>query len=178
MSFTKLILPVVFFISVPFLSIDLGFANAGRPMGSAGVSLGKVDFSISCKPAVKSQFNRGVALLHHMMYSQAEKKFKTVAELDPKCAMAHWGVAMTLLHPLWAEPSKEELSGGWAAVERAKGLNPPTVREISYVAAMEAFYKNWKKTKHSVRIGAWEEAQEKIYKANPGDVWPSMPLHT
>lgn len=79
-------------------------------------------------------------MLHHMMYRQAEKEFKTVAELDPDCAMAYWGVAMTQFHPLWAEPSKEELTKGEEAVRKAKALKPPTKREQDYITAVEAFY--------------------------------------
>jgi tetratricopeptide (TPR) repeat protein len=105
-----------------------------------------------------------------MMYRLAEKEFGAVAELDPDCAMAYWGIAMTLFHPLWAEPSKEELTRGWEAVKRAKELKPPTKREQDFIAAVEAFYKDWKTVDHHKRITAWEAAQERVYKANPDDI--------
>ncbi|HXA76714.1 MAG TPA: hypothetical protein VNV41_06235 [Candidatus Acidoferrales bacterium] len=57
--------------------------------------LGKVSFPTSCLPAVQQQFNRGVALLHSFAYTPAKNAFQDVAELDPQCAMAHWGIAMT-----------------------------------------------------------------------------------
>lgn len=132
--------------------------------------LGKVDFPISCNETVKSRFNRGLALLHHMMYRQAEKEFETVAKLAPDCAMAYWGIAMTLFHPLWAEPNEDELQKGSLSIETAKALKPPTKREQDYIAAVEAFYKNWKTVDHTTRLGNWEAAQEKVYKQNPDDI--------
>ena len=64
--------------------------------------LGKVDFPVSCAEPVRQDFQRAVALLHSFAYADAEKGFAAVAERDPKCAMAWWGVAMTQFHPIWA----------------------------------------------------------------------------
>jgi hypothetical protein len=55
--------------------------------------------------------------------------------------MAHWGVAMTYYHPLWAAPDSTELAAGAAAVERARTAKEQNERERSYVRAIEAFYK-------------------------------------
>jgi hypothetical protein len=48
--------------------------------------LGKVDFPISCSSAAQSKFEHGLALLHNMMYAQAEKEFASVTGRDPDCA--------------------------------------------------------------------------------------------
>jgi hypothetical protein len=66
--------------------------------------LGRVSFAISCTPSVQEQFNRGVALLHSFAYSAAANAFQGVAERDPRCAMAHWGIAITYFHQLWDPP--------------------------------------------------------------------------
>jgi hypothetical protein len=58
--------------------------------------LGTVHFPISCAAEAQAQFDRATALLHHMTYPQAREAFEQVAATDPGCAMAHWGVAMTL----------------------------------------------------------------------------------
>src|SRR5262249_5780416 len=55
---------------------------------------GKVEFPISCTPSVQSEFSRAVALLHSFFYEEARRVFTSVAEQDPKCAMAQWGIAM------------------------------------------------------------------------------------
>ncbi len=136
----------------------------------AGHSLGKVDFPVSCSQAAQVEFNRAVALLHHMTYPQARKAFQDVAVTDPRCAMAHWGVAMTLFQPLWpTRPRRDELERGWDEVQKAKGLEPPTERERLFVAATEAFFLDPSSPDYWLRIRRWEQAMEKVYNSFPDD---------
>jgi tetratricopeptide (TPR) repeat protein len=136
----------------------------------AGHALGKVNFPISCSPEAQNEFNRAVALLHHMTYPQARQAFEHVTQIDPKCAMAHWGVAMTLFQPLWpTRPSPKDLARGWAKVEEAKKLNPPTERERLFIAAAEAFFVEPEGKDYWLRIRRWEQAMEKVYRAFPHD---------
>jgi hypothetical protein len=105
----------------------------------AGHVLGTVDFPITCSEQAPGEFNQAVALLHHMTYPQAREAFQRVAEIDPRCAMARWGIAMTLFQPLWpTRPQREALDQGWEAVQKAKALQPPTERERLFVAAEDA----------------------------------------
>lgn len=132
-------------------------------------SLGVVEFETSCDESVAADFNRGVALMHHMMYGQAEKVFAQIAEKDPNCAMAYWGIAMTQLHPLWAPPSEEELDKGLDAVNTAKSKNPPTKREQAYISAIELFYVDHHEKPHAERIVLWEDGQRTLMEAYPDD---------
>src|SRR2546428_8290732 len=87
--------------------------------------LGTVDFKISCSEEAQVEFNRGIALLHHMTYPQARETFGRVAKIDRRCAMAHWGIAMTSFQPLWpTRPRPEPLQRGWQKAQKAKGLQP------------------------------------------------------
>ncbi|NIP31266.1 MAG: hypothetical protein GTO02_16385, partial [Candidatus Dadabacteria bacterium] len=133
-------------------------------------SLGKVEFANSCDPKVQQTLNSSLALLHHMMYGQAETEFLKVSEMDPECPMAHWGIAMTQFHPLWAPPSHAELEKGFNAIERAIKLNPKTKREQEFVVAAKAFYDGWQTVDHKTRIAAWSEGQKLVYENNPGDI--------
>jgi hypothetical protein len=73
-----------------------GMAHASAELTPA--MLGSVTFQTSCKPQVKQQFNRAVALLHSFWLDKAEKVFKAVTKRDPSCAIAQWGVAMSDLN--------------------------------------------------------------------------------
>src|SRR5262245_753896 len=96
---------------------------ASRMHQHAGHVLGTVDFPITCSEQAQGKFNQAVALLHHMTYPQAREAFQQVAEIDPRCAMAHWGIAMTLFQPLWpTRPQRDELDKGWEAAQKAKAL--------------------------------------------------------
>src|SRR5512146_2870480 len=79
--------------------------------------LGTVHFPVSCSVQAQVKFDEAVALLHHMTYPQARAEFEQVAAIDPRCAMAHWGYAMTLFQPLWpTRPGAGERERGWQEV--------------------------------------------------------------
>ncbi|PYI42812.1 MAG: hypothetical protein DMF12_05590 [Verrucomicrobia bacterium] len=101
---------------------------------------GKVEFPISCTPAVQSEFSRGVALLHSFFYEEARRVFTSVAERDPKCAMAQWGIAMTWWHPIWTPPTPNEMSAGKAAIEKAMAMKGVTDRERGFITALNVYY--------------------------------------
>jgi len=69
-----------------------------------------------------------VALLDSFFYEEARRIFTSVAEQDPKCAMAQWGIAMTWWHPIWTPPTPDEMSAGEAAIEKAMGMTVGTER--------------------------------------------------
>src|SRR5512143_1368307 len=145
-------------------------AVAGQPDPHAGHRLGTVDFPVSCSDAARVEFNRAVALLHHMTYPQARETFEQVATADPGCAMAHWGIAMTLFQPLWpTRPQPEALRRGWEEVQKAKALQPSTERERLFVAAAEAFFAEPASSDYWLRIRRWEGAMEKVHAAFPQD---------
>lgn len=142
----------------------------GQVQEHAGHPLGTVDFRITCSEQAQVEFNRGVALLHHMTYPQAREAFHRVVMTDPQCAMAHWGIAMTLFQPLWpTRPGSEALQQGWEAVQKAKALQPPTERERLFVAAAEAFFLDPKASDYWLRIRRWEQAMERTYASVPDD---------
>jgi tetratricopeptide (TPR) repeat protein len=101
---------------------------------------GKVEFPVSCAPAVQSEFARGVALLHSFFYEEARRVFTSVAERDPKCAMAQWGIAMTWWHPIWTPPTPDEMSAGKAAIQKAMAMSAGTDRERDFITALNVYY--------------------------------------
>src|SRR5256885_14807462 len=102
---------------------------------------GKVEFPISCASSVQSEFSRGVALLHSFFYEEARRVFTSVAERDPKCAMAQWGIAMTWWHPIWTPPTPNEMRAGTAAIETAMGMDASSDRERGFITALNTYYK-------------------------------------
>src|SRR5438552_5662311 len=101
---------------------------------------GKVTFPVSCAPAVQSEFARGVALLHSFFYEEARRVFTSVAEHDPKCAMAQWGIALTCWHPIWPPPTPDEMNAGKAAIEKAMAMYAGTDRERGFITALNVYY--------------------------------------
>jgi hypothetical protein len=130
---------------------------------------GRVHFAVSCSAEAQQKFDRAVAILHSFWYEEAVKAFTAVAATDPDCAMAHWGVAMSLWYPLWYPPSEKALRAGAEAVEKARAAGAKSERERDYIDAIGAFYRNWEKLDHRTRSIAYETAMEQIYARYPDD---------
>lgn len=142
----------------------------GQMHHHGGDTLGVVEFPVSCGQVSQAEFNQAMTLLHHMTYPQAREAFQKLADRDSGCAMAYWGVAMTLFQPLWpTRPGPRELRRGWEAMEKAKSLNAPTERERLLIAFTEAFFRDPISPDYWKRIHAWAEGMEKAYAAFPDD---------
>jgi len=134
-------------------------------------SHGTVDFHTSCSAEAQGHFDTGLALLHHMMYEQAETSFAAAGASDPECAIAHWGIAMTVIHPLWGErPSDANLAKGSAALARARSIPEATPRETAYVAATEPFFANAADTPYPAQLVAFEAGFRGLHEAYPDDI--------
>lgn len=132
--------------------------------------LGKVSFPISCAPASQSAFERGVALLHSFGYEEAQEQFADIAQKDPACAMAHWGIAMTLFHQLWARPEDATLKRGHAEMEKAQKMGAKTERERGYISALAVFYSDPEKKDYLKQAAAYSDAMARLYQQYPNDL--------
>src|SRR5437667_1129075 len=131
--------------------------------------IGQVRFAVSCRADVQKPFERAVALLHSFWYLEAAKAFTAVAQADPDCAIAYWGLAMSNWTQIWSPPPPAALKRGWEAVEKAKAASAKTARERDFVAAAEAFFKDADKVDHRTRALAYGRAMEQMYASYPQD---------
>jgi len=129
--------------------------------------VGTVHFPSSCAPAVEKPIERGVAMLHSFWYEEAEKQFVQIETGDPQCAIARWGVAMSLWHQLWNRPNRATLHQGLVELERARALHA-SEREREYIAALRNFYAHPSKP-YQKRATAYSKAMEKVSEHNPDD---------
>ena len=130
--------------------------------------LGTVSFAVSCAPAVQSSFVRGVALLHDFWYQEAQRQFEQIAKTDSSCAMAHWGVAMSLYHQIWDRPDEATVANGWREMQAAQAHPAQSARERAYVAALSDFYKPGP-SDYQARVEAYAAAMGRLYQDYPKD---------
>jgi tetratricopeptide (TPR) repeat protein len=137
--------------------------------GFPGERLGKVSFAVSCAASVRAPFSRGVALLHDFWYEEARRQFELIAKTDPACAMAHWGIAMSVFHQIWDRPDEHAVALGWKEMQAAAARPAKTPREREYIAALSGFYRPDKRD-YQPRIESYAAAMGKLYGHYPHDV--------
>ncbi len=114
----------------------------GRADG-LGDKLGTIRFDVSGKPEAQQHVVRGVKLLHHMMYPEADREFAQAVAADPDCSLAHWGRAMTIIHPLWPDvPSPAERKQGTEHLQKGLASKSATPRERAYLEALNQYFGN------------------------------------
>jgi Tfp pilus assembly protein PilF len=139
--------------------------------GAAGEKLGTVHFETSCSPAVRADFDRGVALLHSFEFGPATASFNKVLEGDPSCAIAYWGIALSnWTNPFGGIKAGPLLERGRGIVEKGLSTGKPTPRERAYVAAVAELYKDADKMPHRERTLAYARAMESVHRDNPQDL--------
>jgi tetratricopeptide (TPR) repeat protein len=139
--------------------------------GSAPARLGAVHFENSCRPEVQARFTRAMALLHSFWYEESASQFRAVAEEDPTCGVAWWGIGMTIWHPLWEPngPNPEGLKKGLEALQKAQSIGAGTDREKQFISVLGGFYADAGKMPHLDRVIMYEHSMSGLHARFPED---------
>ncbi|HEX5005311.1 MAG TPA: hypothetical protein VFV65_08335 [Gemmatimonadales bacterium] len=151
------------------LALTVGAAASG---GAQEPRLGTISFPTSTAvPAAQAAFERGVLFLHSFEYASAATAFQEAQRLDPGFAMAYWGEAQSLNHPVW---NQQDRDGAQAVLARLaptpeeRAARAPTDRERQYLAAIEKLFgPDGSKPRRDTLYGA---AMEALATAYPDDV--------
>ena len=122
--------------------------------------LGTVHFATSCNELAQRRFDRAMRYQHSFWYRQAKDIFEDALKADPQCAIALWGVALTLLANPHGPPPAANLPLGLAAIEKAKAIGAKTQRERDYIDALAVMYTDYDKTEHRARVQNYQHAME------------------
>jgi Tfp pilus assembly protein PilF len=155
------------------ISLAAGLITAALTSGAMAQQdekLGKVVFPTSCDPAVQTEFDRGVAMLHSYWFLKARRTFEGILQQDPTCAMAHWGVAMDFLgNTLATTPTRADAQAAWDALEKARATGAKTQRERDWIEALSAYFRDHDKVAVDVRLAAYNAAMERMAQTYPDD---------
>jgi tetratricopeptide (TPR) repeat protein len=116
-------------------------------------------------------FDQGLAFLHGFNHRAAIRAFQQAAELDPECAMVHWGVALACgphINSIAVPPPAAELA--WKELNLAKknaGKAAPVERAL--IDALGKRYANPQPEDRSPLDRAYANAMRKVWKAFPKD---------
>ena len=132
--------------------------------------LGEVSFLISCSPAAQTQFNRAVAMQHFFFFPETVKAFTAIADQEPSCAMAYWGIAISQRpNPLVGPFPGDVLKAGWEAIEKARAAQQKTERERAWIEALASFYKDYDTVPQRTRTANYETAMARLSARYPDD---------
>ena len=149
--------------------LAIGLVTWSAAPVAAHDTLGRVHFPVSCA-ASQEAFDRALAMLHSFWFPPATRAFTAIAESDPGCAMAFWGVAMSQRgNPLVGAPPAAAMTAGAAAAEKARTLGGKTDRERDYVGAIGAYYRGGESVPHATRVTEYERAMAALHVRHPAD---------
>ncbi|MGH7945255.1 MAG: hypothetical protein ACREH8_06830 [Opitutaceae bacterium] len=136
-----------------------------------GEKLGVIRFEVSGRPEVKEHVVRGVKLVHHMMYPEADREFAQAATADPTCALAYWGRAMAILHPLWPDaPTAAEKQQGAEYIRRGLACPPATPRERAYLETLDRYFGAASAVDHVAGLKSLDTAWAALAELYPDDL--------
>lgn len=134
--------------------------------------LGNAHHPVSTRSKEAQQlFDQGLNLVYGFNHDEARRSFQRAAELDPKLAMAHWGVALTLgpNYNLPVDPERER--AGFDAVQRAVALKENASEpERAYIDALVVRYSNDPNVDLHALDRTYSEAMRKLSARYPDDL--------
>jgi hypothetical protein len=152
------------------LPCDSAWGQDEHHAGRSAREFGSVHIPISCSQDSQRQFDRAVAMLHSFFYPETVKAFSAVAQAEPSCAMAYWGVAISQRpNPLVPPFSHEALQAGWNAIEKARSARAPTQYERDWIEALSVFFEHFDTLDQKTRTAKYEVAMAKLHERYPQD---------
>src|ERR1700716_1283284 len=79
---------------------------------------GRVHFSTSCNEVAQRRFDRAMRYQHSFWYRESKGLFEETLAADPGCAIAYWGIALSLLFNPHVPTPAQNLALGLAALEK------------------------------------------------------------
>jgi tetratricopeptide (TPR) repeat protein len=146
-------------------------SNEGKPPALIA-GLGEVHHPVSTTNQQAQQFfNQGLALAYGFNHDEAVRSFKRAADLDPKLAMAYWGVALALGPNINMPVDAEHEKAAYEAAQMARSLMAgASESERAYIEALTKRYSNDPKADLSKLDVAYRNGMAEVTRRFPDDL--------
>jgi hypothetical protein len=138
----------------------------GRADDDADQRFGTVHFATSCNDTAQRRFDRAMRYQHSFWYAASKGIFEDTLNADPDCAIAYWGIALSLLNNPHSAIPAPNLPVGRDAIEKAKAVaartERTTPRERDYIDALALMYVDYDKLPQPARVQAYLKAMEAL----------------
>jgi tetratricopeptide (TPR) repeat protein len=147
----------------------LGPCALGFAQDNVDQKLGTVHFATSCNETAQRRFDRAMRYQHSFWYAESKDVYEETLKADPECAIAYWGIALSLLNNPHSAIPAPNLPLGLAAIEKARSIGAKTERERDYIDALAAMYVDYDKTPQQARVQSYLKAMEALAAKYPAD---------
>jgi tetratricopeptide (TPR) repeat protein len=122
-------------------------------------------------PKAQHYFNQGLGFYHGFNHGAAIRSFQEAARLDPKCAMAHWGIALArgphINFPMVPPPAAEQ---AWKELELARQYaSKASPVEQALIEALGNRYANPQPEDRGPLDRAYADAMREVWKTYPNE---------
>ena len=161
------------------IGLLVALVAAGGPAGASNdyqapilEGLGEYAFPVTTENEMAQRFvSQGVLLTHGFNHPEAERSFREAARLDPRCAMAWWGVALVLGPNINLEMQPEAVAPAWEAIRNAENrAKSASQKEKDYIAALKKRYQQNPPEDRSGLDQAYADAMRELRRKYPDDV--------
>jgi tetratricopeptide (TPR) repeat protein len=146
-----------------------GLCGPSKAQDNTDQKLGTVHFQTSCNETAQRRFDRAMRYQHSFWYTESKEIYEETLKADPECAIAHWGIALSLLNNPHSPVPAPNLPLGLAAIEKGRAIGAKTQRERDYIEALAAMYVDYDKIPHQTRVQSYLKAMEALAAKYPQD---------
>src|ERR1700729_3312569 len=86
-----------FLLAAMFAATASGTCSIAIAQDETDQKFGKVHFATSCDEVAQRRFDRAMRYQHSFWYSASRDIYQEALKADPECAIAYWGIALSLL---------------------------------------------------------------------------------
>jgi tetratricopeptide (TPR) repeat protein len=122
-------------------------------------------------PQAQRYFDQGLTLTYAFNHPEAIRSYTEAARLDPTCAMAWWGVALSYGPNINKPMDPADAPRAWEAITRARELaKNASEREQAYIAALAKRYAKDAPADRSALDKAYADAMRELHRKYPDDL--------
>jgi len=116
-------------------------------------------------------FDQGLRLIYAFNHDEAQRSFQRAAELDPKLAMAYWGIAEAV-GPNYNDPASEDrFVQAHQAIEKAASLaGAASASDQAYIAALAKRFPGESKSDLQTAAEEYRDAMREVSNKFPDDL--------
>jgi len=135
----------------------------------ADQKLGKVHFATTCNEVAQRRFDRAMRYQHSFWYAESKEVYEEAIKADANCAIAYWGIALSLLNNPHSAIPAPNLPLGLSAIGKAKEIGAKSERERDYIDALSVMYVDYDKLPQQARVQSYLKKMEELAAKYPDD---------